>query len=173
MDTQHATIPSAPSIPSSEPSHQPVRTIRMQQGWIAVGGAIALIGFFLPWVKSWHIIEMGTDSGFSFAKTTESLASGNSLTILFLVLVAAALAVSSALYAQFRRLGPRVYKTMCAGQLAFAAAALAVIARTVPGEIDTWIGLVIEYQYGIWITVIGLVMVGLGGFVGLISKQTE
>ena len=145
----------------------------MQQGWIAVGGAIALIGFFLPWVKSWHIIEMGTDSGFSFAKITESVSSGNSLTILFLVLVAAALAVLSSLYAQVMKLGQRVYKTMCAGQLAVAAAAIVVIARTLPSEIDTWVGLVIEYQYGIWVTVIGLVMVGLGGFVGLLSKQTD
>lgn len=173
MDTQHATIPSAPSIPSSEPSYRPVRTIRMQQGWILSGGMIALIGFFLPWVKSWHIIETGTDSGFSLARTTESLASGNSLTILFLALVASALTVLSASYAQFMKLGPAIYKTMCAGQLALAAAAIAVIARTVPSEIDSWVGLVVEYQYGIWITVLGLVTIGLGGLVGLISKPTD
>ena len=165
-DIQHVTVHS---------SKQPVRPVRIQQGWIAAGGAIALIGFFLPWIKTWLDwgLEMGSDSGFSLAKTTDSVASGNSLVILFVVLIAAGVAVLSALYARFATLDARFYKGVCAVQSALAVAAIAVTAMTVPSEIDTWTGLIIEYQFGMWITIVGLVIVGIGGLVGVVSKKGE
>ncbi len=163
-DTQHAMV---------HPKNRPVRAVGIQQIWVAAGGAIALVGFFLPWIKTWHIVEMGSDSGFSFARITDSVSSGNSLAILFVVLIAAALAVLSALYAGFTTLDARSLKGVCAVQITLAVAAIAVIALTVPSEIDTWTGLVIEYQFGIWMTIIGLAIVGFGGLVGVMSKKVE
>jgi len=42
-----------------------------------------------------------------------------------------------------------------------------------PGEIDTWTGLVVEYQPGLWITVVGLAVAGVGGVVGLAAKRAD
>jgi len=153
----------------------PDRPVRVQQGWVAAGGAIALVGFFLPWVKSWMSfgLELGSNSGFTFAKTTDSVASGNSLAILWISLIAAVLALASAAYAGFVHLDTRSYKGVTGIQAVIAIAGIAVIWMTLPGEIDTWTGLVIEYQPGLWITVVGLAVAGVGGVVGLAAKRAD
>ena len=154
-------------------SSRPIRSVKMQQGWVAAGGAIAVLGFFLPWVKTWLNFgpEMGSDSGFSFAKVTESVSSGNSLAILWIALIAGALALAAAAYSGFVRLDSRSYRGVCGIQAVLNIAGIVVIWITLPGEIDTWSGLVVEYQVGIWLTTIGLAVAGLAALVGMASRR--
>jgi hypothetical protein len=114
---------------------------------------------------------MESDSGFSFAKVTESVSSGNSLAILWIALTAGALALAAAAYSGFVRLDSRSYRRVCGIQAVLAIAGIVVIWITLPDEIDTWSGFVVEYQVGIWLTTIGLAVAGLAALVGVASRR--
>ena len=148
---------------------------KLHQVAVGGGGAVAVFGFFRPWVETWLSFGplISSDSGMSFAKLTESHASGNSLAILWIALIAAALLLALAACGYFVRLDSLSYRVVCGIQVVLAAAGIVVIWITVPGEIDTWYGLVIEYKVGIWVTTIGLAVAGLAALVGVASRPSR
>lgn len=161
-DTLEKTVPS-----------RPVRSVRVQQAWVGAGGAVAIIGFFLEWEKTYMAFGplLGTNSGRTFAQTTDSVSSGNSLAILWVVLIAGIVMLFGAAVAWFMRLDSRSYKGMCGIEAVLGVAGILLIWLTLPGEIDTWTGVVSQYSFGIWLTTIALAVGALAALVGLGNKD--
>jgi energy-converting hydrogenase Eha subunit A len=138
----------------------------------AATGVLALLvlgAFFLPWTSSAFLTMVEDDSGLDLARTAQSAASGYDLSILFLTPVAALGILVLSFKAVRRALGATLASLF---QLVLVAAALFPLATTLPAEIDTWT-VDSSYEYGLWITVASLVVIGIVTLIDLLTAITE
>jgi hypothetical protein len=145
----------------------------MVGGWISlVASAVASVAFFLPWITSYSGgvgISMGTQSGYDFATSGTSAASGWAMWPYSIVLIAAIVCLGLSIV--LLRGGNRD-RGLIAVQDVVAVGGL-VTFLLLRAEIGRWTGVVADVRFGLVLTVAGLVGVIVGSIVAIGQYSVE